>query len=83
METKLKKVHRNFKLPEELDTEIRNKSVMLGMNQTAVLEHALRFYFKTGMAQDLASRAGELKKMAKRLKSSFNYPLHRLAAALA
>jgi hypothetical protein len=83
MKTKLKKIPRLFKLEPDLDSEIRLRSDRFAMSQTAIVERALKFYFRKGMIQDMADMAKDLTTRAKGLKSSFNSPLHRLAAELA
>jgi hypothetical protein len=83
MKNKLKKIPRLFKLESDIDSEIRLRSDRFNMSQTAIVERALKFYFRKGMIQDMAEMAKEMAVSAKSLKSSFNSPLHRLAAAMA
>jgi hypothetical protein len=75
MKTNTKKILTAFRIEPPILAELSRFSDATGINKTAILERALRFYFKGGMAKDMATTA-------KRLKSSFKFPLHRLAVAI-
>ena len=49
MKTKTKKIPRLFKIQPDLDAEIRERSALLGVTQTKLLEDALNYYFVEGM----------------------------------
>jgi hypothetical protein len=61
MKNKPLKTARNFRLDTEINEQLVQKSELLGITQTRMIEDALRLYFGGGLTKLMSSRMSALK----------------------
>lgn len=71
MKTPLKKIPRNFRLSPEISEELKRRSDVTGIDETRIVEDALRYHFAETMAKAFAEKL----KLLKGSHSPFDQPL--------
>ena len=62
MKTKEKKVPRNFRLNAQVEAQLRSAKDILGIDETRIVEDALRYWFSGKMREETEARLKRLER---------------------